>query len=64
MSTRPPAALSLVVLGALVGGGIVWARGDASQITACVEPRTNYLKLGDSCGGQQLIWGAKDPERA
>jgi hypothetical protein len=55
MTTRPPAALSLVVLGALVEGGIVWARGDASQITACVEPRTNYLKLGDSCCGQQLI---------
>lgn len=55
------AALLLVVLGAFTGGGIVWARGSASQITACVEPRTNYLKLGDSCGGQQLTWNTEGP---
>jgi hypothetical protein len=61
MSSKALAAVSLVVLGTLVGGGIVWARGNASQITACVEPRTNYLKLGDSCGGQQLTWNTEGP---
>ena len=54
-------ALLLVAVGAFAGGGIVWARGSASQISACVEPRTNYLKLGDSCGGQQLTWNTEGP---
>jgi hypothetical protein len=61
MRSRALVAVSLVVLGALVGGGMVWAHGSASQITACVEPRTNYLKLGDSCGGQQLTWNTEGP---
>jgi Collagen triple helix repeat (20 copies) len=56
------AALCLVALGALIGGGIVWARGNESQINACVEPRTNYLKFGTSCGGQQLTWNTEGPQ--
>jgi hypothetical protein len=56
------AALGLVAFGALAGGGIVWARGSAEPINACVEPRTGYLKLGGSCGGgQQLTWNVEGP---
>jgi hypothetical protein len=45
-----------------VGRGIVWARGAASPVNACVEPRTGYLKLGSSCGGgQQLTWNVEGP---
>ena len=56
------AAVLLLALGALAGGGVVWARGTASAINACVEPRTGYLKLGTSCGGgQQLTWNAEGP---
>ena len=60
--SKAPAALCLVVFGALIGGGIVWARGNQSQISACVEPRTNYLKFGSSCGGQQLTWNTEGPQ--
>jgi hypothetical protein len=60
--SKAPAAVFLVALGALVGGGIVWAQGNQSQITACVEPRTNYLKFGSSCGGQQLTWNIEGPQ--
>lgn len=56
------AAVGLVVLGTLVGGGIVWAKVNQSQISACVEPRTNYLKFGSSCGGQQLAWNTEGPQ--
>jgi Collagen triple helix repeat (20 copies) len=59
--SKAPVALCLVVFGALVGGGIVWAKGQ-SQITACVEPRTNYLKYGSSCGGQELTWNTEGPQ--
>ena len=50
------AAVALVALGALAGGGVVWARGSASQITACIEARTGYLVSGSSCGGHVLTW--------
>jgi hypothetical protein len=60
--SKAPAALCLVAFGALVGGGIIWAKGNQSQITACVEPRTNYLKLGSSCGGEQLTWNTEGPQ--
>ena len=60
--SKAPAALCLVAFGALLGGGIVWAKGNQSQITACVEPRTNYLKLGSSCGGQELTWNTEGPK--
>jgi Collagen triple helix repeat (20 copies) len=60
--SKAPAALCLVALGALIGGGIVWARGNQSQISACVEARTNYLKFGSSCEGQQLTWNTEGPQ--
>jgi hypothetical protein len=56
-------AVSLVALGALLGGGIVWARGSASQITACIEPRTGYLVSGSGCGGHVLTWNTDGPAR-
>jgi hypothetical protein len=54
-------ASALVAVGALVGGGAVWARGTASEISACVEPRTGYLVYGRSCGGASLTWNQQGP---
>jgi hypothetical protein len=51
----------LVAVGALVGGGFVWASGNASEISACVEPRTGYLVYGRSCGGANLTWSQQGP---
>jgi hypothetical protein len=64
MRTRTKALLCLsgaVTVGALLGGGVVWARGTASEISACVEPRTGYLVYGRSCGGQQVTWNTVGP---
>jgi Collagen triple helix repeat (20 copies) len=49
-------------VGAMFGGGVVWARGSASEISACVEPRTGYLVYGRSCGGQQVTWNTVGPQ--
>jgi Collagen triple helix repeat (20 copies) len=52
----------LVALGALLAGGVVWAQ-TPQEISACVEPRTGYLKLGGSCaGGQTLVWNRQGPQ--
>ena len=48
-------AAALVAVGALSGGGLVWARGSATEISACVEPRTGYLVYGHSCGGATIV---------
>ena len=56
-----PLAAALVALGALSGGGIVWARGAATEIKACVEPRTGYLVYGQSCGGASIVWSQEGP---
>ena len=56
-----PLAAALVALGALSGGGIVWARGVATEIRACVEPRTGYLVYGQSCGGASIVWSQEGP---
>ena len=56
--------LSLAVglaIGALSGGGLVWAHGSATDISACVEPRTGYLVYGQSCGGANLTWSQQGP---
>ncbi len=53
-------ASGLVAIGALTGGGIVWAR-TTSDVSACVEPRTGYLVYGRSCGGDTLTWGQQGP---
>jgi hypothetical protein len=62
MKARIGKVAALVVLGVLIGAGAVWARGNTSEISACVEPRTNYLKFGNSCGGQQLTWNIQGPQ--
>ena len=65
MHTRAKALLGLsaaVATGALLGGGVVWARGSAGEISACVEPRTGYLVYGRSCGGQQVTWSTEGPK--
>jgi hypothetical protein len=62
MKARIGRVTALIVLGALIGAGAVWARASASEISACVEPRTNYLKFGSSCGGQQLTWNTQGPQ--
>ena len=55
------AALGLVALGALAGGGgVVWAQSP-SQINACAERTTGYLKLG-SCAGTPLMWNVQGPK--
>jgi len=56
-----PLAAGLVAVGTLVGGGLVWARGTASEVSACVEPRTGYLVYGRSCGGESLTWSQQGP---
>jgi hypothetical protein len=56
-----PFAAVLVAAGSLVGGGVVWARGTATEITACVEPRTGYLVYERSCGGASLTWSQQGP---
>jgi hypothetical protein len=58
---RGATTLALVALAGLLAGGVVWARGTDATIKACVEPRTNYLKLGGSCGGQELTWNTAGP---
>ena len=50
------------VVGALLGGGVVWAHASASEISACVEPRTGYLVYGRSCSGQQVTWNTVGPQ--
>lgn len=60
-SGRIAAAAALVALGSLLGGGMVWARTSADQITACVD-RTGFLKQGSSCGGGQVLtWNTEGP---
>ena len=54
-------AVALVAVGALSGGGLVWARGSATEISACVEPRTGYLVYGHSCGGSTIVWSQEGP---
>lgn len=54
-------AAGLIAVGALAGGGLVWAGGTASEISACVEPRTGYLVYGRSCGGSSLTWSQQGP---
>ena len=56
-----PLAAALVAVGALSGGGLVWARGTAAEISACVEPRTGYLVYGRSCGGASIAWSQEGP---
>jgi hypothetical protein len=56
-----PLAAGLVAIGALSGGGLVWAHGSATEISACVEPRTGYLVYGRSCGGANLTWSQEGP---
>jgi hypothetical protein len=56
-----PLAAALVFAGALSGGGVVWARGTAAEISACVEPRTGYLVYGRSCGGASIVWSQEGP---
>ena len=56
-----PLAAALVFVGALSGGGLVWARGTAAEISACVEPRTGYLVYGRSCGGASIAWSQEGP---
>jgi hypothetical protein len=52
--------LGAAVLVALAASGVVWARG-SSEITACVERATGYLKIG-SCGGSTLTWNTQGPK--
>jgi hypothetical protein len=52
-------AIALLVLGGLVASGAVLAQG--SQINACVERTTGYLKLG-SCAGTPLSWNVQGPK--
>ena len=59
-----PLAAGLVAIGALSGGGLVWAHGNATEISACVEPRTGYLVYGRSCGGEQHRVEPAGPGRA
>jgi hypothetical protein len=54
------AAVTLVTAGVLAGGGAVWAQG--SQINACVERATGYLKIGGSCAGTPLAWNTQGPQ--
>jgi hypothetical protein len=65
MTNRPLArvcvAAALVAVGSLLGGGMVWAKGAGSPISACVEPRTGYLVYGRSCGGQTIAWDQEGP---
>jgi hypothetical protein len=56
-----PLAAVLVAVGALSGGGLVWAQGSANEISACVEPRTGYLVYGRSCGGSSIVWSQEGP---
>ena len=56
-----PLAAGLVAIGALSGGGLVWAHGNATEISACVEPRTGYLVYGRSCGGANITWSQQGP---
>jgi hypothetical protein len=56
-----PLAAGLVAIGALSGGGLVWAHGNATDISACVEPRTGYLVYGRSCGGANITWSQQGP---
>ena len=59
---RVALSVALVALGALLAGGVVWAQ-TPSEITACVEPRTGYLRIGGSCaGGQTLAWNQQGPK--
>ena len=59
---RTALSIALFALGALVAGGVVWAQ-TPSEITACVEPRTGYLRIGGSCaGGQTLVWNQQGPK--
>jgi hypothetical protein len=52
-------AVVLLVLGGMVASGVVWAQG--SQINACVERSTGYLKLG-TCAGSPLSWSVQGPQ--
>jgi hypothetical protein len=58
----PVVAALLVALSALAGGGLVWAQGSASDLSACVEPRTGYLVYGRACGGETLTWSRQGPQ--
>jgi hypothetical protein len=57
-------AAVLVAVGSLIGGGLVWARVTASEISACIEPRTGYLVYERSCGGATLTWSQQGPAGA
>jgi hypothetical protein len=59
---RLPLAAGLVAVGALGGVGVVRASSSASEISACVEPRTGYLVYGRSCGGENVVWSQQGPQ--